>query len=67
MKDMIAIAERGRKNKGQLAIKNIKKTAMVEVANMLSTIDLKNKQGQAISNADIDIEGNLGFIGIEKS
>ena len=40
---MIVVAERGRKNGGPLAMENVDKTAMVEIAKILSIIDLGNK------------------------
>ncbi len=66
MKDVIAVAEKGRKNKKLLAMENIDKTAMTEVAKMSSTIDLRSKHSWAISNTDIDVVRDLGLINIKK-
>ena len=66
MKDMIAVAEKGRENKELLAIENINKTAMAEVAKVSSTIDLRSKHNWAINNADINVAGDLKLIGIQK-
>ncbi len=67
MKDMIAAAERGRKNEGQLAMENLlDKTAMAEVAKVSSVIDLGSKYSWAISDADIDVARDLGLTGIKK-
>lgn len=40
---MIAVAKNGRENKRLLAIENADKTAMTEVAKVLSIINLSNK------------------------
>ena len=66
MKDVIAVAERGRENKKLLTMGNVDKTAMAEVAKVSSAIDLGNKHSWAISNADMDATRDLGLIGIKK-
>ena len=43
MKDMIAIAKKGRENGRPLAMENVDKTAMAEVAKVSTTVDLSNK------------------------
>ena len=43
MRKKIVVAKKGRENKGLLAIKNIKKTSIVEVIKVSSAIDLNNK------------------------
>ena len=60
------MAERGRKNKELLSMENVNKTVIVEVAKILSAIDLGNKYNLAINNADIDVAGDLKLIGIKK-
>ena len=66
MKKVIAMAEKDRENKELLTIKNVDKTAMAKFAKVLSAIDLRSKHSWAISNADIDVAGNLRLIGIKK-
>ena len=66
MKDMIAMAEKGGDNKKLLAIKNADKTAMAEVAKVLSAIDLKSKHSWAISNSDMNVARDLGLSNIKK-
>ena len=63
---MIAVAEKGGKNKKLLGMENADKITMAEIAKVLSTIDLGNKHCWAISNVDMDATGNLGLIGIKK-
>ena len=58
MKDVIVAAEKSKKNKGLLAMKNIDKTAIAKVAKVLNIIDLSNKDNYAISNADINAVGD---------
>ena len=65
IKDVIAVAERGRENGELLVIKNMDKTVIAEVAKVSSAIKLGHKYSQAISNADIDVAGNLGLIDIK--
>ena len=43
MKDVIVVAEKGRKNRKLLAMKNADKTALTKVAKVLIAIDLGNK------------------------
>ena len=43
MKKLIAAAEKDRENRRSLAIKNINKIAMVEIAKMLNVIDLNSR------------------------
>ncbi len=66
MKDMIVVAEKGGENKELLAIENVDKTAMAEVAKVSSAIDLRSKHIWAISNADMDEVRDVGLIGIKK-
>ena len=67
MKDVIAAAERSRKNKGPLVMDiNVNKTTIAKVAKVSSAIDLGNKYSQVIGNANIDAPGNLGLTGIKK-
>ncbi len=47
-------------------MENADKTAIAEVAKVLSAIDLRSKYSQAISNADIDVTEDLGLTGIKK-
>ena len=63
---MIAAVERDSENGGPLAMENVDKTAIAEVAKILSAINLGNKYSWAISNADIDVTGNLGLTSIKK-
>ncbi len=63
MKNMIAVAEKG---KELLAIENIEKTVIAEVAKVSSAIDLGSKHSWAISNADMDTTRNLKLTGIKK-
>ncbi len=63
MKDVILVTERG----GELlAIENVDKTTIAEVAKMSSAIDLGSKYSWAISNADIDTAEDLGLTSIKK-
>lgn len=66
MKDIIIVTKKGGENKKLLAIKNVNKTTMMDIAKVLSAIDLKSKYSWAISNTNIDTTGNLGLIGIIK-
>ena len=66
MKNVIAVAEKGRKNKKLLAIENADKTAMAEVTKVSNAIDLGNKNSWAISNADINAARELRLIDIKK-
>ena len=66
MKDLIAVAKKGGENKNLLAMENVNKTAMAEVAKVSSAIKLGSKHSWIISNADIDAAENLGLISIEK-
>ncbi len=63
MKDVIVVAKRSGK---LLAMKNVNKTAIVEVTKVSSGIDLRSKHSCAISNADMDVAGNLGLTSIKK-
>lgn len=59
MKNIIAAAKKSKKNKKQLAIKNLlDKTTKAEVAKVLSIIDLNNKYNWEINNAHIDVARN---------
>ena len=66
IKDVIAVAEKGRENKKLLAMENTNKTAIAKVAKVLSAINFGNKHSWAINNADIDVAKNLRLIGIKK-
>ena len=66
IKDVIAVAKKDGEIKELLAMKNIDKTAMAEVAKVLSVIDLRNKHNWAINNANIDVAGDLGLTSIKK-
>ena len=66
MKDVIAVAEKDRENKKFSAIENADKTVKAEVAKVSNVIDLRSKHSWAINNADMDIAGDLGLIGIKK-
>ena len=50
IKYVIAAAKRDGENKKLLSIKNLDKSAMAEVAKVLSTIDLDNKHNWAMNN-----------------
>ncbi len=63
MKDIIAVAER---NRELLAMENVDKTVIAEVAKVSSAIDLGNKHSWAISNADMDVARDLRLTGIKK-
>lgn len=63
---MIAIAKRGRKNRGLLALENIDKSAIAEVVKLSSIIDLGNIYNWAISNANIDTARDLRLTDIKK-
>lgn len=49
-----------------LAIENIRKTAIVEVAKLSNMIDLDGKYNWAISNGNIDTTEDLWQTGIKK-
>ena len=66
IKDMIAAAKRGRKNGEPLAMENVDKTVMGELAKVSNTIDLGNQYIQAISNGDIDVARDLELTSIKK-
>lgn len=66
MKNVIVTAKKGRENGRPLAIENVDKTAMAEVAKVSSAINLGNKYSQIISNADIDTARYLRPTGIKK-
>lgn len=66
IKDVIVIAEKGRENKELLAIENIDKIAIAEVAKVSNAIDLTSKHNQAISNANIDVAKDLKLISIKQ-
>lgn len=63
---MIILAKKSRNNKERLAIKNIDKAAIIEIAKMLSVIDFDSKYSWAISNNDMNAAKNLRLIGIKK-
>lgn len=63
---MIAVAEKGKKNKELFIIENIDKTAIAKFAKVLSTINLSNKYNWAINNTDINITRNLRLTSIKK-
>ena len=60
------MVKKSRENGGLLAMENIDKTAMAEVAKISSAINLGNKYNWAISNADIHVTKDLGLTGINK-
>lgn len=66
IKNMIVAAEKGKKNREPLAIENANKTVMAKFAKVSSTINLFNKYNEAISNADIDLAGDLVLTDIKK-
>ncbi len=66
MKDMIAMIEKGEKNKELLVMENVEKTAIAEVIKVSSTIDLGSKHSWAMSNADMDAVRDLRLISIKK-
>ena len=55
MTNIIAVAERGRENKKLLAMENVNKTTIAEVAKMSNAINLGRKYNWAISNTGMDI------------
>lgn len=55
---MIAVVERGRKNKEILVIENIDKIAMIGIAKVSNAIYLGKKYIWAISNANINAARN---------
>lgn len=59
MKNVILLAKKGKNNEKLLPIKNVKKTAIAEVAEVLNTINLNSKHSQAISNSNIDATKDL--------
>lgn len=66
MTDVIIMTESGEKNKKLLAIEYVNKIAIVEVAKVSSSIDLRNKHNQVISNTNMDVAKDLKLIGIKK-
>ena len=60
------MVEKNRENKELLAIKNVHKTIIAEIAKVSNAINLKNKHSWTISNADMDIARDLGLIHIKK-
>lgn len=66
MKDMIILAQKSRNNERQLIIENINKIAIVEVAKVLSIINLNNKYNWVITNSDIDATRDPKLTGIKK-
>lgn len=63
---MTVVAKKNKENKKLLALKNADKTAIVEVAKVLNSIDLSNEHSWVISNADINIARDLKLIDIKK-
>lgn len=49
-----------------MAIENINKIAIIELAKMLSIINFDNKHDCTISNSNINIAGNLKLTNIQK-
>ena len=47
-------------------MKKVDKTAIIKVAKVSSTIDLGSKHSWVISNADMDVAGDLGLTGMKK-
>ena len=66
IKAVIVVVERDGKNKELLAMENIDKTVIVEVAKVLSVINLESKHSWASSNTDIDMTRDLGLINKKK-
>lgn len=67
MKNMIITAERGKKNKKQLVMKNLlDKIAIAKVPKMSCVINLSSKYSWVINNADIDVARDLELISIKK-
>lgn len=64
---MIIPAEKDRNNKELLAIDNVNKTTIAEVAKMSSAIDLNSKYNLTISNINININKILKLTSIKKS
>ena len=64
MKDMIISTKAKEK---EILLKGVADiTALVEVAQVLSLVDLAGRYNWAMSNADLDIAKKLGLIGIKK-
>lgn len=59
IKNDIILMEKGRNNKRPLAIKDINKTAIAEIAKVSSAINLEGKHKWAISNSNIDAAKDL--------
>lgn len=59
MKNVIAMVEKDAKNKELLAIENIDKTAMMNMAKVSNAIDFGSKHSSGISNADINAVEDL--------
>lgn len=66
MKKLIAAAEKDRENRRSLAIKNINKIAMVEIAKMLNVIDLNSRYMWVMNNVDIYTAIDLRLTNIKK-
>lgn len=66
MKDVIAVTKKRKKYKELLDIETTYITGMAEVAKVLTVIDLYSQYSWAISNADINIVGDLKLTEIEK-
>lgn len=66
MKDLIVLLEKDRDNKELLAIKNVNKIAIAEVAKVSNTINLDDKYNWTISNGNIDVTEDLRLTGIKK-
>lgn len=60
------IFEKGKKNKKKLVEKNVNKITILEVARILSLVDLNDKYIGVISNINIDIIIDLGLTNIKK-
>lgn len=66
MKNVIIVAEKNRKNRRLLAMENKNKSAIAKVAKISNIIYFDNKYSWAISNANINIAGNLKLTSIQK-
>lgn len=65
MKYVIILAKKSKDHKGLLAIENIDKITIAEIAKVLNTIDLHGKYNWAISNGDINAAEDLRLTNIK--
>ena len=66
LKKIIIVVKKDRKNKEFLVIKNIEKTAIMEVAKALSAIHFRSKHSKTIINLAIKAAKDLRLINIKK-